>query len=195
MNEQQLDVAAAERRDFLGTSLRLGIFSSASLSVVGATAGLSGCGGNATPVAEGYRYLRPQDVLLFTALAPVVLAPATQQPNFSELLDKLLLRVDGLGANLESPASKAIYQLFDLLNMRVTRWLTTGVSANWDEASEQDLKDFLEKWRGSSIALFNLGYRVLTKLLTAAYFSLPDSQVVSAYPGPPTWAVQAVAEA
>ncbi len=184
-----------DRREFLGSGLKLGAVSATALTVVGTSAGLVGCGGSAVHSAQGYRYLRPADVLLFTAITPVVLAPAMTETKADLILDKVLLRVDELAYNLEPAGRKMVYQLFDLLNMRVTRWLTTGLSASWADADSEQVGAFLDRWRDSSFELFNVGYKALTKFITAAYFSLEESQVHSQYPGPPAWAVQAVAEA
>lgn len=176
-----------DRRGFLQTSLLGG----AALTVTGAAATLSGCGGKAVQTAEGYRYLRAADVELFTAIGPVVLAPVANAADFAAVLGRVLQRIDTLAFNLDAPARKTVYQLFDLLNMRVTRWITTGIAAPWAEATEGDIEAFLVRWRDSSIGLFNVGYRALTKFVAASYFSLADSRAVTAYPGPQAWALQA----
>lgn len=178
-----------DRRSFLKT----GFIGGAALSAVGATATLSGCGGKTVQTAEGYRYLRSGDVVLFTAITPVVLAPIAQQADFADVLARVIRRIDDLAFNLDETNRNTVYQLFDLLNMRVTRWLTTGVGAPWLEATPDEIDVFLQRWRDSSLGLFNVGYRALTKFVAASYFSLPDSRVITAYPGPQPWALQATA--
>lgn len=186
-----MDSQTIDRRAFLGGSLRLGVAGAATLSVVGAGASLSGCGGNAVQTADGFSYLRPDDVVLFSALCPVVLSRAAQEADFENTVAQIVQRIDALAFNLDAPNRKTVYQLLDLLNMRVTRWLTTGIGANWQDAAPEDIAAFLAKWRDSSIGLFNVGYRALTKFVSASYFSLPDSRAYTGYPGPQPWALQA----
>lgn len=186
--------AVLDRRAFLGSGLKLGALSTTTLAVTAGSAGLMGCGGKAVQAAEGYRYLRDADLLLFTAITPIILAPVKADANFNVVLDKVLQRVDELAYNIEPTGRKTIYQLLDLLNMRLTRWLATGLAAPWQEATTAEIEAFLDRWCDSSFELFNVGYKALTKFVTAAYFSLEESQAHSQYPGPPAWAVQAVAE-
>lgn len=187
VGNDDLDQQGSARRGFLKTSFLGGL----TLSAAGATAGLTGCGGKAVTAAEGYRYLRTDDVLLFSAIIPVVLAPITTQKDFAGTIDRVLQQIDEFGFNLDAPASAEIYKLFDLLNMRVTRWLATGVGSAWQDASVEDIQKFLNKWRDSSIGLFNAGYRALSKFVAVAYFCLPESRAASGYPGPQAWALQA----
>lgn len=185
--DTDLNQLGSARRGFLKTSFLGGL----TLSVAGATAGLTGCGGKVVSAAEGYRYLRNDDVLLFNAIIPVVLAPVSKQEGFSEIIDRVLHQIDEFGFNLEAPAAAEIYKLFDLLNMRVTRWLATGVGSAWQDATAEDIQKFLDKWRDSSIGLFNAGYRALSKFVAVAYFTLPESRAASGYPGPQAWALHA----
>ena len=162
------------------------------LGTVGAAGTLSGCGGQAVATANGFRYLRPDDVQLFSALIPGVLSPLKVESVPDSLVLQVVQRVDAFAANLEPTAKKTIYQLFDLLNMRVTRWAATGISSPWSDANEIEIEQFLLKSRASSFELFNVGYRVLTKLITAAYFSSGASQEITKYPGRPSWAKKTV---
>lgn len=185
------DQAAIDRRGFLKTSFWGGV----TLSAAGVTASLTGCGGKAVSVAEGYRYLRPDDLPLFRAIIPAVLSPIASQPGFDATVDRVLQRVDMFGFNLDAPARAQIYQLFDLLNMRATRWLTTGIASTWQDASAEEVAAFLTKWQTSSIGLFNVGYRALSKFVGVGYFSLAESRAYSAYSGPQAWALQATRQA
>ena len=192
MKEQlPADLQALGRREFLSSGLRFSAASVATLSVVGAGASLTGYGGKAVQTADGFLYLRPDDVILFASLCPVVLSVAAKDADFDKTVVRIVQRIDALAFNLDAPNRKAVYQLLDLLNMRVTRWLTTGVGANWQDAAPEDIAAFLAKWRDSSIGLFNVGYRALTKFVSASYFSLPDSRAYTGYPGPQPWALQA----
>jgi hypothetical protein len=156
------------------------------LGTTSLVAGLAGCGKREQAVAQGYVFLRDADVVLFTALIPVVLGqafpaePAKREP----LLAETLMRID-VGCSLLAPTPQAeIMKLFDLLHLRVTRWLTTGISAPWNEAEPAEIDAFLERWRGSSIGAFNAGYGVLTRVVMGSYYAIRACWQLAGYPGP-----------
>ncbi len=178
------------RRSFL----KLGLAGSVVLGGVSLTATLTGCGAREQAVAQGFGFLRDADVVLFRALTPVVLGEAlpADSARREALIAETLKRVDIAGLLVYAPAQAELYKLFDLLHLRVTRWLTTGVSAPWDKASAEDITCFLERWRDSSISAFNAGYRFLTKLVATSYFGIPETFPLSGYPGPLEWVYKAV---
>lgn len=173
--------ATLSRRDFL----RLSAAGSLLLATGALTAGLSGCA-RSEPPAPGYRTLRPGDVALFTALAPVVLGPALPAEAREQHLSSLLQSIDGSCTLLAPAGQKTLRQLFDLLDGGLTRRLATGVSKPWAAASEAEIGRFLERWRDSSLGLFNAGYRGLNKLIVANWYALPAGLASTGYPGP--WA-------
>lgn len=170
------------RRSFL----KLGVAGGVALGTTSLVAGLAGCGKREEAIAQGFAFLRDADVALFRALTPVVLGDAlpTDATRRESLTAEILRRIDGACFLLEPNAQGEVLKLFDLLHMRVTRWLTTGVSAPWAEASADDITRFLERWRDSSIGAFNAGYRLLTKLVAASYYAIPATWTLSGYPGP-----------
>ncbi|EIT71176.1 MULTISPECIES: hypothetical protein [Hydrocarboniphaga] len=169
------------RRDFL----KLGFTGSALLAGGALTAGLSGCSRAIEPAA-GYRFLRSGDAALFAAIAPAILGGALPQNGRAAHLQALLQRLDGTCSHLQSPAHTQLRQLFDLLDAGLTRRLTTGVSAPWAQAESAQVQRFIERWRSSSVGLFNSGYRVLAKLVTASWMQTEGGQRACGYPGP--WA-------
>ena len=173
--------AVIGRREFL----KLSAGSAALLSAGALTAGLAGCA-RSEPPAPGYRTLRPGDLALFTALTPVMLGPAWPAGNRDSHLAALLRGIDGSCALLAPAGQKMLRDLFDLLDGGLTRRLTTGVSRPWAEASEEDIGRFLNRWRDSSLGLFNAGYRGLNKLIVANWYALPAGLAGTGYPGP--WA-------
>jgi len=44
---------------------------------------------------------------------------------------------------------------------------------------------FLERWRLSSFALLNGGYRALIKLVSGSFYGTPAGWAAANYPGPP----------
>jgi hypothetical protein len=100
------------------------------------------------------------------------------------LVDDLLQRIDLSCYRLGPPNQKAVTQLFDLLNLRATRWALTGIGT-WEEATPQQMKAFLERWRTSSFSLLVAGYRALVKLVAGSFYGTPAGWAAANYPGPP----------
>lgn len=184
--------AALSRRSFL----KLGVAGSLALGSVGLAAGLAGCGRREQAAAQGLRFLRDADVALFRALVPVILGdalpadPAAREARIAETLRG----VDAAGDALDPPARRELHKLFDLLHLRVTRWLTTGVAESWERAAPEAVARFLARWRDSSIGAFNLGFRVLLKLVVASFYAIPAAWPLAGYPGPLGWVHRAVNE-
>ncbi|MGH8529145.1 MAG: hypothetical protein ACRETN_04780 [Nevskiales bacterium] len=174
--------------------LKLGLAGTVVLGGVGLAGSLAGCGAREQAAAQGFHFLRDADVLLFRALTPVVLGDAlpTDAVTREARIAETLRRIDIGGLLAYAPAQTELYKLFDLLHLRVTRWLTTGVAAPWDKASAEDITCFLERWRDSSVSAFNAGYRFLTKLVAASYYGIPETFPQSGYPGPLEWVYKAV---
>lgn len=183
------DLEAAQRSPVDGgrrTLLRAGLFGSVLLAGAGAAAALGGCAQRKESSSLGYQFLRDADLPLLRAVVAAVLGsllpPAGAERD--RLVDDILHRVDLSGHRLGPPAAKALTQLFDLLNLRATRWALTGIG-EWDEATPQQMQAFLERWRTSSLGLLNAGYRALVKLVAGAFYGTPAGWAAANYPGPP----------
>lgn len=170
------------RRDFL----KLGAASSAALTATSLTATLTGCS-DSLPENGSWKALRASDRTFIRAVAPVMLKhclpadPAVQQSAISSMLTLMDQAIYSLGPH----NAKQLADLFNLLNFGLSRGLTTGVWSKWENASETEIDNFLNKWRDSSLGLFNLGYNGLNKLLVATWFGQPLSWPTVGYPGPP----------
>ncbi len=181
-SSQQPPLENPSRRNFL----RVGIAGTAILATVGITTGVVSFNRmSQQPQAEGFRFLRPNDVEFFTALVPVVLGNSLPtNEDTQRIITQVVQRIDDTCSRLGSPNQKELTQLFDLVNFAPSRRLATGVKHPWPDASGEDISDFLARWRHSRVGLFNAAYRVLTKLVANAYFALPVSFAASGYPGP-----------
>lgn len=157
------------RRDLLRFSL------GASAFLAGAS--LVGC--SAQTAAAGYQVLRDDDLPLLRALIPVVLA-GTQA---SETL--VLHSLDHKLAALSPEMLKLTRQLFDVLNLPLTRGPLTGIWAAWGQASPTQLTAFLQRWQDSSLSLLRMGHASLLQLLQMAWYERPESWAACGYPGPP----------
>lgn len=185
-----LTAGGASRRSFL----KLGLAGTAVLGVAGLGGSLAGCGQREQAAAAGLHYLRDADAALFRALAPVALkgSLSADAAKLGAQLDSVVRGIDEAGRRLGPPAQRELHKLLDLLHLRPTRWLTTGVGAPWPQASETEIAAFLARWESSSIGLFNAGYAVLMKLCCAGFFGQPDGWAVAGYPGPLAWAYQSL---
>ncbi|MBL1271495.1 MAG: hypothetical protein COB25_003505 [Oceanospirillales bacterium] len=193
-----LDSVSLNRRSFLRTGLGGALF----LGTVSVTAGLSGC---ATAPAERlgavetrmdaryqFQFLTTGDIELFEALLPAILGSALpEQPNAKRMtVAGTIERIDA-GIHKFGPANqKELRQLFDLLNFGLTRVTIARVWPSWRNVTTEQADAFLERWRSSSIGLFNNGYMALTKISNVAFYGYQENWDLSGYPGPPEWAVQ-----
>ena len=190
-----------DRRSFLRTGMGGALF----LGTVSVTAGLSGCA--TAPAGHGsttlpntarsnyqFRFLTEDDIVLFEALLPAMMGAAlTEEPDQRRILiHDTIERIDA-GIHQFGPANqKELRGLFDLLNFSVTRVTVARVWSSWKNATKADADAFLERWKNSSVGLFNNGYVALTKVSNVAFFGHKDHWHTSGYPGPPQWAVDAL---
>ncbi|MCZ6560944.1 MAG: hypothetical protein O6931_08685 [Gammaproteobacteria bacterium] len=129
---------------------------------------------------------------LLRVLAPSVLHGLLPiQPNErTDSLNELLSAVSTSVSSLSGDSREQLARLLAALDYRVTRWLLTGLWKPLAEASIEEIDEFLNNWRNSSIGRFNLAYRTLTRLLVNNWFVLPAHFAQAGYPGPPSWAVE-----
>ncbi len=170
-----------DRRQFL----KLGAASSAVLTATSLTASLSGCSESA-PTNGKWQVLREGDRTFLQAVAPVMLKGALPEDAAARQLgiDNMLVYIDIAIFNLGPHNTKQMIELFDLLNFGLSRGLTTGVWSKWDKASEAEIENFLNRWRESSLSLFNLAYNGINKLMCATWYGQPASWDKIGYPGP-----------
>lgn len=174
-----------ERRNFL----KLGLMGTTALTTVGLTGSLVGCSDTGTSVSNGktWKVLRAQDRTFFRSVAPVMLKGSLPDNKAAQTsaIESMIENIDLAIFNLGPHSKKQMIDLFMLLDMSVTRGLTTGVWSSWDKASADDIDQFLHRWRDSSIGLFRLAYNGLNKLMVATWYGQPASWQTVQYPGPP----------
>jgi hypothetical protein len=158
-----------QRRDLLRFSLGASLFLS--------TASLVGCS-KQTPAAS-FQVLRDDDLPALLALIPVVLAGTAAS-------DQLVLHsLDHKLAALSPEMLKLTRQLFDVLNLPLTRGPLTGVWGGWEQASGEQVTAFLQRWQDSSLNLLRMGHASLLQLLQMAWYECPQAWAACGYPGPP----------
>ena len=158
------------RRNFL----KLGAASSAALTATSLTATLTGCS-QPPPTDGSWKVLRSDDLVFLNAVIPVMLKGSLPEDPMARktAIENSLSYIDIAIFNLGPHNAAQMVDLFNLLNMRVSRGLTTGVWSKWENASEQEVDNFLTSWRESSVTLFNLAYNGLNKLMCATWFGQP----------------------
>ncbi|PAU66635.1 twin-arginine translocation pathway signal protein [Pseudomonas sp. PIC25] len=180
MTDTTLDTAGLSRRHLL----KAGLFGSAFLATAGLTATLSGC--SASTPASGYAILRESDLPFLRALIPVMLEGAVPAERMPEAIDGTLQSLDYSLDRLSPAMLKLTVQLFDVLALPITRGPLTGVWGRWENASAQDVRNFLDRWQNSAIGLLKMGHASLLQLVMMAWYSRPESWAHCGYPGPPT---------
>ena len=180
MNPSLSDTPALSRRGLLKFSLGASAF----LATAGLGASLSGC--SASVPASGFVTLRGGDLLFLRALIPVMLDGAVTSDRMPETVEGTLKSLDYNLAHLSPEMLKLTRQLFDVLGMAVTRGPLTGIWGSWENASADDIRQFLDRWENSSLSLLRMGHSSLLQLVMMAWYGRKESWAHCGYPGPPT---------
>ncbi len=161
--------------------LKLGLGASAVLATAGLTATLSGCSSSAP--ASGFQVLRDSDLPMLKAIMAALVGPhpALNPAN----LDAAMAQLDKTLTWTSSAAQKQVGDLFGLLSMGVTRGPLTGIWGSWENASDAEVRAFLERWRDSRLDMLRQGHSALNQALQMAWYALPVSWDAAGYPGPP----------
>jgi hypothetical protein len=80
---------------------------------------------------------------------------------------------------------KLTQQLFDVLGMGITRGPLTGIWGSWENASAEQIRNFLHRWENSYLNLLRMGQGSLLKLVIMAWYFRPAAWAHCGYPGPP----------
>ncbi len=176
------DNAGLSRRGFL----KVGFGFSAALACASLLPTLSGCSSGAATPQQGFAFLLPADIALFRAVLPAVVndfAAMDAPRREARLLDAVRM-VDESCMALDEHARSELRKLLGLLANTPLRWALAGVRGSWEDASPQQVQDFLARWRGSRFATLNAGGVVLVKLASVSYYVMPSTWAASGYPGP-----------
>ncbi len=179
MNDSIIDAPGLSRRGLL----KVGLMGSAFLATAGLTASLSGC--SASSPASGFAIVRDSDLPFLKAVIPVMLAGAVKPENMQQAISGTLQNLDYSLNHLSPELLKLTVQLFDVLAMAVTRGPLTGVWGSWENASNEDISHFLERWQNSSLSLLRMGHASVLQLVMMSWYGRPESWAHCGYPGPP----------
>lgn len=179
MTDTSLSAPGLSRRGVL----KIGLLGGAFLATAGVTASLSGC--SASSPANGFAVLRDSDMPFLRALIPVMLAGAVPAERMAESVKGAIQSLDYGLHRLSPEMLKLTVQLFDVLALPITRGPLTGIWGSWDNASADDVQQFLHRWQNSSISLLKMGHSSLLQLVLMAWYGRPESWQHCGYPGPP----------
>jgi hypothetical protein len=180
MSPDLTDTPALTRRGLLQLSLGASVF----LATVGLGASLSGC--SSSQPADGLKALRDSDLAFLRAVIPVLLDGAVTSGTTQVATDATLQSLDRGLAHLSAAMLKLTHQLFDVLTLGVTRGPLTGIWGGWENASADDIRQFLTRWENSSLSLLRQGHSSLLQMVMMAWYSRPEAWAHCGYPGPPT---------
>jgi len=180
MHNTTLEAPALTRRNLL----KIGLMGSAFLATAGLAASLSGCSAS-TPKA-GFAVIRESDLAFLNALIPVMLAGAVTTEKMPAAVSATLENLDYSLNHLSPEMLKLTVQLFDVLALPITRGPLTGVWGSWQNASADDVRNFLQRWQNSPIGLLKMGHASLLQLVMMSWYSRAESWAHCGYPGPPT---------
>ncbi len=128
-----------------------------------------------------------KDAVCIAALAAAVLKGALPDDPAAKLIaiNEVVEAFDRTVAGLSPAVQKEVEELLSLLTFSPTRRFVAGVSKPWDEASEDDVGNFLAEWRNSRFTLLQQGYQALARVIIACWYGNPLSWGKISYGGPP----------
>ena len=144
-------------------------------------------GPHAPPGEPALQALDADAQAILRAIVPVLLAgalPALALDRRSAIADTVR-GIDTAVQGLPPAAQEELRQLFALLSLPPTRLALARVSAPWNDASETEVREFLDRFRRSSLTMLRSAYDALHQLTFAAWYGNDESWPQIGYPGPP----------
>ena len=133
------------------------------------------------------RKISNKDAACIAAVAMVVLKGALPIEATARLvaINEVVEAFDRTVAGLSPAVQTELEELLSLLTFSITRRFVAGVSKPWDQSSEQDVSDFIDRWRQSRFASLQQGYQALVRVIIACWYGNPLSWGTIGYSGPP----------
>ena len=144
-------------------------------------------GPHAPPGDATLRALDADAQAIMGAVVPVLLAgtlPAGAVER-RQAIDDTVRGIDIAVAGLSPNAQDELRQLIALLALPPARLAIARVSEPWNQASEAEVRAFLDRFRNSSLTLLRSAYAALHQLTFAAFYGNAESWPRIGYPGPP----------
>ena len=142
---------------------------------------------NQQPGSLDLKKIANKDAVCIAALAAAVLKGALPGDATARVvaINEVVEAFDRTVAGLPPAVQKEVEELLSLLTFSVTRRLIAGVPTPWDVATEEDVSNFLNRWRQSRFALLQQGYQALARVILACWYGNPMSWGIIGYGGPP----------
>ena len=144
-------------------------------------------GPHAPPGDDSLRTLDADAQAILLAIVPVLLAgalPAAADAKRLAVADTVR-GIDFAISGLAPSSQDELHELFALLALPPARLAIARVSEPWSQASEADVRAFLDRFRSSSLTMLRSAYGALHQLTFAAWYGNPASWPRIGYPGPP----------
>lgn len=165
---------APKRRWFLKTALATG-------AVLGALGGWTYWNRG---VSNGVLTAQGRDIFKAVARAVLTKVLPADKAQLDAKLEQHLKRLDEIILSMPTSSQQELAALLGALVNAPTRWLVTGLSKPWNDASAQEINQALDAMRVHSQIPQLVAYHVLRDVTCLAYFSTPDNWSTAAYPGP-----------
>jgi len=135
-----------------------------------------------------FRFLDGASAPLIGALVPVVLAGSLppREPEHGVAVREVVEAFDRAVSGLSPAVRGEIADLLGVLGFGPTRLALTGMWGPIEDASGEEITQFLLRWRNSRFDLLRAGYQALTQLIQASWYDNPSSWSFIGYPGPPS---------
>jgi hypothetical protein len=144
-------------------------------------------GPHAPPGEPSLRTLDADAQAILRAVVPVLLdgaLPTAVKERQAAIADTVR-GIDVAVTGLPPAAQEELRQLFALLALPPARLALARVAKPWNEASDADVRAFVDRFRHSSLTLLRSAYGALHQLTFAAWYGNDTSWSRIGYPGPP----------
>lgn len=161
----------ASRRSFL----KLGLVGGALLGAAGAASWFVG----RDPVDDRREVLAAAIGAMLDGALPA--QPPARETAIATTLSEVEIAIAGL-----PPATQAeLAQLFALAAAAPSRFVLTGLTNSWSDASPAEVADVLQRWRTHRLALLQSAYHGLHDLILGTWYAAETHWEAIGYPGPP----------
>ncbi|WP_374355599.1 hypothetical protein [Chitinimonas sp.] len=136
-----------------------------------------------------FRILDAPGRTAMAAIARVMLADAlpTESALRQAAIEAAVHGCDVAIAGLPLLVQEEVKDLLALLNQPLSRRWLLGVQADWLEADDIAIANFLTRWRYSSFSLMRSGYQALHQIVFAAWYGSTAAWGGIGYEGPPAF--------
>lgn len=171
-----------QRRTWLG----LGLVGGAAFGLAAVGVGF-GLGRHGRQAGAGDEPLTATGREIMATVARAVLEgslPQRGEPGHAPALAAHLQRVDATLGSFPPATQSEVAELLTLLAVAPTRWALTGLSSDWVEASDAEVRAMLRSLQTSRLAMRRQIFHGLRDITNAAYFAEPATWARIGYPGP-----------